>query len=268
MYRLFIAIIAVMFVAMAMGCENELQRQQREAFEEEMRMNQDFEDVLNKIKEEGKRADMQDGKSILRMVKKLEELETEARGVDPNLFDEYVNTKRRWNDSYLALARETYNGLVRKANDKINIQEYEEAIAIMNTFPSELGEKGMYGTKVENFVGDIKAFQSAPEEAHSAIVKAEDFMKAGEYEKALEVCDLFFKNSGKVKGAAVRIVINKHISILDRILNNMIDKAEFDEALDRMQYYMNVYGRGSEAHRIFLNEKAEYVDEKKAAAGQ
>jgi hypothetical protein len=265
-YKLFIAIISVICLTSILGCESELQRQQREAVEEEMRMNDEFRTKLDRIKDEGKLANLQDAKGILRIVSKLEELEFDARGVDPDLHDEYVSTKSRWNDNYLNLAKDKYNELVRAANEKVDIQEYDDAIAIMNKFPQELRERGFYGDKVDKFVEDIKAFQSAPEEAHNAIVQAEEFVKSGEYDKALEVCDSFFKTSGKVKGASVRIVINKHISILDRILDKLIDDGKYDEALDRMQYYMNVYGRGSEAHRSFLNEKAEYVDEKKAAA--
>jgi len=267
-YKLFIALTAVFMVCCIFGCENELQKRQRQAIEEEARLNQDFMDSLNRIKDEARSADVNDGKSILRIVRKLEELQQEVTGVDLNLQDEFKNTLKRWNENYLCLARDTYNKAVRAANAKVDIQEYDAAIAEMNKFPEELRERGFYGDKVDKFVSDIKAFQDAPAEAHATLAQAEEFIAGGDYDKALEVCDSFFKNSGKVKGASIRIVINKHISILDRILDTMIDEGKFDEALDRMQYYMNVYGRGSDAHRSFLNEKAEYVDEKKAAAGK
>ncbi len=269
MYRISLAVLTVAFLAMALGCESELERRNRMAFEEEERMNVDFEKQLNEIKAQGARADMTSGKSIVSVITKLQDLQQEITGVDPNLRDEFFNTLHRWNDNYLRLARQMQNEVMREANKKVDIQEYDAAIAELNRFPDDLRELGTIWKDIEKYKEAIRAYAEAPGEAHAAVSESEEFVKAKEYEKALERCDRYFKSrAGKVHSPAIYIVINKHISILELVIDEMADKGEYDKALERIEYFKRRYAAGgSSAHEDFLNEKASEIEAKKGAGG-
>ena len=261
MYRFLLIVVVIAFTAMTLGCETELQRRERMAIEEEERMNSEFEEGLNEAKAFATRADATDGKSVLSVIAKFEALQQEATGVHPNLQEEFRNNLYRWNNKYLKLAESKYNAVVAEANKKVDIQEYDAAIAEMNKFPDVFNERGPYETKIEKYKEAIKAFARAPQEAHDTVREADEFIKAKDYEKALERCDQFFKMMGRTKSPAVYIVMNKHITVLEQIIDAMVDKGEYDKALERISYFGTVYA--SQSHRDFLEEKAQQIEEKK-----
>lgn len=266
MHRLSVVVVAVAFAVLALGCESELERRYREAAEEEDRMNVEFEQTLNEVKAAAARADKTDPAGIISVIEKFEELQKEATGVHPNLQEELRNNLVRWNNNYLRLAQDKYNETVAAANKKVDIQDYQGAIAEMNKFPESLTQRGPFQDKVDKYKEAIKAFARAPQEAHDAVKEADDFVKEKEFEKALERCDQFFRMMGRTKSPAVYIVMNKHISILEELIDGMIRNGEYDKALDRISHYGTVYA--SQAHRDFLEEKAREIEEKKAGSGK
>jgi hypothetical protein len=264
-YRFMLMAVALVTIGTALGCETDLQRQQREAIEAEDKMNADFEAKLGKVEQFAAKADKQKPEDVLQVVEKYEEIRDEARVVDPTLQERALQKGLHvWNDVYIAMARAEYNKALKAANDKVDNSDFDGALAELAKFPEALGKKHTYGKMMDRRKKEIEAWREAPEEAHSILYAAQALMDAKKYEEALKKCDEFFgTDAGKTKSPARNFVLNRHVAIIEAIIDDMVAKGEHEEALKRLKRYAGLYL----PHADFLSIKYAEI-KKKMEAGK
>ena len=242
MYRIVLVMFAFAAVSMALGCETDLQRQQREAIEAEEKMNAEFEVRLKDVEDFGAKADKSNAEAILGVIDKYEEIQGEAMAVDPSLQARFKDGLHTWNNAYISLAKAKYNEALKAANAQVSNGDFETALAELAKFPEALGKKHIYGKMMDARKKEIEAWRDAPEEAHSIIYAAEALMDAKKYEEALAKCNEYFQtSSGKTRSPATNFVLNRHLSIIEAIIKDLVDKGKHDEALEKLKVFNAQY---------------------------
>jgi hypothetical protein len=264
-YRFLLGVFAVAFVCVILGCETELQRQQREAVEAEEKMNDQFEAQLKAVEDFAAKANKQDDSAVLAVIEKYEEIQNDARAVAPSLQTRFLEGLHAWNDVYLALGKKAYEEVKAAAKKNWMNNDYEAALADYNKFPEPLGKKGPYGKIVENEKKALEAWRDAPEEAHSAMAKADGMMAEGDYDGALQACDAFYRDEKIKNSPMVRFVRNKHMAVIEELLGGLIREGLYDDALERIKQLRNRYqGSFFDELQEFLNDREDEVNKKKA----
>jgi tetratricopeptide (TPR) repeat protein len=266
-YRLVLCVFAVGLIAIALGCETELQRQQRRAAEDAERMDSEFEAKLNKVIDRAKGADKTDPDSILRVIGELEAIQGEAMGVDQNLQTMFTNVLLEWNDAYLALGFQKFKELKKAADRKVAIDDFEGAAAEMDKFPKSMLERGPFADIIEKQKEMIKSFAEAPDEAHAVVKEVVGLIDGRQYEKAMQVCEEYFRSlEGKPQTRAIYFVISKHLAAIEGLLDELIAAGKYDEALKKAREFKET--PWSNDHVEFLDNKIGEIENKKAAAGE
>ncbi len=263
MYRFVLVLVALMFGITALGCETDLQRQQREAVEAEDKMNADFEAKLKNVEDFAAKADKQNPEAVLQVIEKYEEIQGDATVVDPSLQDRFFNKGLHiWNEVYIALARVKYNEALKAANEKVDNSDFDGALAELAKFPEVLGKKHTFGEMMDRRKKEIEAWRDAPEDAHAIIYAAQALMDSKKYEEALKKCDEYFQTaSGKTGSPATNFVLNRHVAIIEAIIDEMVAKGELDEALKKLKRFAGLYP----PHSDFLSVKYAEIQKKKEA---
>ena len=203
--------------------------------------------------------DAGDARAILDVIGQFEAIEADFVYAGPGVREEYYDELREWTNRYFSLARIKYKKVVKAAAGKIALGDFKGAIAEMDKFPRVLGIRGPYGAAIDRRRKAIKALSTAPKEVIDTLNETDKLLKEGKVEKALEKLENYMKTVEK-KSDALVLILDKHIAILDGILNRLVDSGNANEAFKTIEKWKKIYA--THAHTMFLLEKRIELEEK------
>jgi tetratricopeptide (TPR) repeat protein len=214
-------------------------------------------DALEGAKKFAATKNQKDPTQILQVIEKLEseDVRNKMTAVDPNIQDEYRGMLYTWNDAYLSLCRSEWRLAKRAASNALRIQDYEKAVAALDNYPEVLRTRAHeYGDDLQRYKEAIEKFKESPAQALEAIEAAEAAVAKGDYEAAIEIC---IRAMGRLKEsndmAALRIVANEHISVIDRWVDEIAKKQSKDAALTKLEELCSTVA--SRDHDFYMEDK-------------
>jgi tetratricopeptide (TPR) repeat protein len=248
---------AVVLLVLLGGCETEIERKARMTEKLKQEKRQDALDALEKVRTFAATVNPKDPAQIIQVIEKLqsEEMQSKMTAV-PDVEDERKRVLFEWNDKYLALCGDAWRSARRAANDALKAGEYDRALAALDAYPEALRTYAHeYWDDLQRYKEGITKLKEAPEEALEAIHSAEAAADRGDYEAAVEICFRSiarFQESGDA--VALRILINEHISVIDRWVDEIAKKGSTEAAIEKLVELCGVI-RGSKEHDFYIQVK-------------
>lgn len=255
---------AVALIVLLCACETEIERKARMRVELAQRKRQEALDALEEVKGFAATKNPNDPAQIIQVIEKLQspEMQGKMTAVESDIESEYKKILHEWNDKYLALCGDAWRSAKRAASDALKAGEYDKALAALDKYPEGLRTFAHeYWGDLERYKEAIAKMKEAPGKAFETITEAEAAVAKGNYPGAIEVCvralRLLVESNDTL---AVRIVVNEHIYITDRWVDEIAKSEGTEAALEKLGELCSAF-RSTE-HNFYLMEKSRELSSK------